>query len=158
MADSAYGPGQGPSARPLDEAEALRILERQQFGVLATVKRDGHPHLASMVYQWDAGRRRLRFSSVDGRIKVVHLRRDPRATLHVQGDDVLSYMVAEGRATVSEPSRRSGDATGRELLEMAGDQPEATLYLDQMAKEGRVVITLQVTRLYGVALDGPAEE
>jgi PPOX class probable F420-dependent enzyme len=155
---SDHGPGQGPGARPLTEEEATRILGRQQFGVLATVKRDGHPHLASMVFGWDAARRTIRLSSAEGRVKVRHLRRDPRATLHVQGETVLSYAVAEGHAEVSAPSTEPGDATGRELLAMAGgfdDPADETAFLEQMTKDRRVVIRLEVTRLYGVALDAP---
>ncbi len=161
MSDSDYGPGQGPSARPLTDDEPARILGRQQFGVLATVKRDGHPHLASMVFTWDAEERIIRFSSAEGRIKVSHLRRDPRATLHAQGDSVLAYAVAEGEAQVSEPSTEPGDPTGRELLAMAGDfdnPADETAFLERMVKDRRVVIRLRVSRLYGIALDGPAND
>ncbi|GIE91200.1 pyridoxamine 5'-phosphate oxidase family protein [Actinoplanes regularis] len=159
MSDSDHGPGQGPSARPLTDQELVQILGKQQFGVLATVKRDGHPHLASMVFVWDAEERVIRFSSAEGRVKVTHLRRDPRATLHVQGDTVFAYAVAEGEAQVSEPSAEPGDPTGRELLAMIGGLDEAAdeaAFLEQMTKDRRVVIRLRVARLYGTALDGPA--
>jgi hypothetical protein len=43
MIESNYGPGQGPTARALSGEEIVQILGRQQFGVLATVKRHGHP-------------------------------------------------------------------------------------------------------------------
>lgn len=155
MSESNYGPGQGPSARPLTDEEAARILGGQRFGVLATVKRDGHPHLASMAFGWHAEERVIRFSSAEGRIKVRHLRRDPRATLHVQGENVFSYAIAEGEAEVSEASTEPGDATGRELLAMAGgfdDPADETAFLEQMAKDRRVVIRLRVSRLYGTAL------
>jgi hypothetical protein len=92
---------------------------------------------------------------------VRHLRRDPRATLHVQGESVLSYAVAEGEARVSEPSARAGDPVGRELLAMAGgfdDPADETAFLEQMAKDRRVVISLSVSRLYGAALDGPVRD
>ncbi|MEU9834406.1 PPOX class F420-dependent oxidoreductase [Streptosporangium sp. NPDC048047] len=158
MSENEYGPGQGPGARPLTEEEVTRILGGQRFGVLATVKRDGRPHLASMVFGWDAEERVIRFSSAEGRIKVTHLRRDPRATLHAQGENVLSYAVAEGEAEVSEASTEPGDATGRELLAMAGgfgDPADETAFLEQMVKDRRVVIRLRVSRLYGTALDAP---
>ncbi|MFG2006672.1 TIGR03618 family F420-dependent PPOX class oxidoreductase [Spirillospora sp. NPDC048911] len=154
-----YGPGQGPGARLLSEGEIDAILTRGQFGVLATVKRSGHPHLASMVYTWDAATRTIRISSAEGRIKVRHLERDPRAVLHVQGDTVLSYAVAEGEAEVSEPSTVAGDTTSRELLAMAGgfaDPADEAAFLEQVAKDRRVVIKISVDRVYGIALDAPA--
>ncbi|MET9067661.1 PPOX class F420-dependent oxidoreductase [Streptosporangium sandarakinum] len=156
MSEDGYGPGQGPGARPLTEDEVARILGEQRFGVLATVKRDGRPHLASMVFGWDPEERVIRISSAEGRIKVTHLRRDPRATLHAQGENVFSYAVAEGEAEVSEASAEPGDATGRELLAMAGgfdDPADETAFLEQMVKDRRVVIRLRVSRLYGTALD-----
>ena len=156
MSETTYGPGQGPSARALADEEVIQILGRQQFGVLATVKRNGHPHLASMVFTWDPDERIVRFSSAEGRMKVSHLRRDPRATLHVQGENVFSYAVAEGEAQVSQSSVEPGDATGRELLSMVGglgDAAEETAFLEQMVKDRRVVIRLRVSRLYGAALD-----
>jgi PPOX class probable F420-dependent enzyme len=161
MSDSDYGPGQGPGARPLNEEEAARILGEQQFGVLATLKRDGHPHMAAMMFGWNAEERLIRFSSAEGRIKVRHLRRDPRATLHAQGENVFSYAIAEGEAEVSEASTEPGDATGRELLAMVGgfdDLADETAFLEQMAKDRRVVIRLRVSRLYGTALDGPVKD
>ncbi|MEU6742349.1 PPOX class F420-dependent oxidoreductase [Streptosporangium sandarakinum] len=156
MSENDYGPGQGPGARPLTEDEVTRILGEQRFGVLATVKRDGRPHLASMVFGWDPEERVIRISSAEGRIKVTHLRRDPRATLHAQGENVFSYAIVEGEAEVSEASAEPGDATGRELLAMAGgfdDPADETAFLEQMVKDRRVVIRLRVFRLYGTALD-----
>ncbi|KAB2347916.1 TIGR03618 family F420-dependent PPOX class oxidoreductase [Actinomadura rudentiformis] len=157
--ETEYGPGQGPGARLLSEEEIDAILTRGQFGVLATVKRSGHPHLASMVYTWDAAARMIRISSAEGRIKVRHLERDPRAVLHVQGDTVLSYAVAEGQAEVSEVSTVAGDATSRELLAMTGgfaDPADEAAFLEQVAKDRRVVLRLRVERVYGTALDAPA--
>jgi hypothetical protein len=112
-----------------------------------------------MVFTWNAGERMIRFSSAQGRIKVDHLRRDPRATLHVQGETVFAYAVAEGAAQVSAPSAEPGDATGRELLAMIGgldDAADEAAFLAQMVKDRRVVIRLPVSRLYGTALDGVA--
>lgn len=147
---------QRPAPRPLSDASLSALLEAQQFGTLATVKRSGHPHLTTMLYSWDAEARIARFSSTADRVKVGHLRRDPHAALHVPGGDVWSFAVAEGTAEVSEVTAVPGDAVGRELLAMipADARPgdEAAL-LEQLVAERRVVIRLKVDRLYGTALD-----
>ncbi|MFJ7294243.1 pyridoxamine 5'-phosphate oxidase family protein [Streptomyces collinus] len=145
-----------PTPRPLSDAALSDLLGKQQFGTLATVKRSGHPHLTTMVYSWDAESRTVRFSTTADRVKVKHLRREPRAALHVQGGDVWSFAVAEGDAEVSEPTTVPGDAVGRELLAMipAGAEPEDEgAFLRQLVEERRVVIRLRVDRLYGTALD-----
>ncbi|WMD08532.1 pyridoxamine 5'-phosphate oxidase family protein [Streptomyces sp. FXY-T5] len=147
---------QKPAPRPLSDAALSDLLGKQQFGTLATVKRSGHPHLTTMLYSWDTESRTVRFSTTADRVKVQHLRREPRAALHVQGGDVWSFAVAEGEAEVSEVTAAPGDAVGRELLAMipAGARPEdEDAYLRQLVEERRVVIRLRVARLYGTALD-----
>ncbi|MFJ7527525.1 PPOX class probable F420-dependent enzyme [Streptomyces sp. MnatMP-M77] len=147
---------QGPQPRTLSEDELSALLGTQQFGTLATNKRSGHPHLTTMAYHWDAAARLLRFSSTADRVKVTHLRRDPRAALHVPGGDVWSFAVAEGEAEISDVTTVAGDAVGRELLGIApGPVPAAdrAAFLEQLVAERRVVVRLKVSRLYGTALD-----
>ena len=137
--------------------EALSdLLGKQQFGTLATVKRSGHPHLTTMLYSWDPEARIVRFSTTADRIKVSHLRRDPRVALHVRGGDVWSFAVAEGEAEVSEVTTVPGDAVGRELLAMipkAAKPEDEDAFLEQLVAERRVIIRLRVDRMYGTALD-----
>ncbi|GGU92193.1 PPOX class F420-dependent enzyme [Streptomyces filipinensis] len=146
----------GPAPRPLSDDALSELLAKQRFGTLATVKQSGHPHLTTMLYSWDPEARILRLSTTADRVKAKHLRRDPRAALHVQGGDVWSFAVAEGTAEVSETTTVPGDAVGRELLAMIppSAQPEdPDAFLEQQAAERRIVIRLRVERLYGTALD-----
>ncbi|MFC8956556.1 MULTISPECIES: pyridoxamine 5'-phosphate oxidase family protein [unclassified Streptomyces] len=147
---------QGPAPRPLSDEALSELLGTQQFGTLASVKRSGHPHLTTMLYSWDPEARVARFSTTADRVKVTHLRRDPHAALHVRGDDVWSFAVAEGEAEVSDPTTAPGDAVGRELLAMipeAARPEDEETWLAQQTAERRVVIRLKVDRLYGTALD-----
>lgn len=147
---------QRPAPRPLSDHALSRLLGGQRFGTLATVRRSGHPHLTTMVYSWDPEGRVARFSTTAGRIKVGHLRRDPRAALHVQGGDVWSFAVAEGEAEISDVTAVPGDAVGRELLGMipeAARPDDEEAFLEQLVAERRLVIRLKVDRLYGTALD-----
>ncbi|MGV9589308.1 PPOX class F420-dependent oxidoreductase [Streptomyces tendae] len=147
---------QGPAPRPLSDEALSALLGKQQFGTLATVKRSGHPHLTTMLYSWDPESRTVRFSTTADRVKIGHLRRNPRAALHVHGGDVWSFAVAEGEAEVSESTTSPGDAVGRELLAMvpqAAKPEDEEAFLEQLVVERRVVIRLKVDRLYGTALD-----
>ncbi|GAA1872451.1 PPOX class F420-dependent oxidoreductase [Actinomadura bangladeshensis] len=150
-----YGPGQGPGPKPVGEDELSRILGEQRFAVLATNKKNGHPHVSTVVYTWDPGERVVRISTTAGRAKVKQLRRDPRAALHASSPDHLSFAVAEGTAALSEISERPGDAAGRELLAMTPGFPDPAdeqAFLKQMVADRRLVIRLHVTRLYGTVL------
>ncbi|MFI7326913.1 TIGR03618 family F420-dependent PPOX class oxidoreductase [Streptomyces rubiginosohelvolus] len=147
---------QRPGPRALSDEALSGLLGRQQFGTLATNKRSGHPHLTTMVYSWDPEARIVRFSTTADRVKTKHLRRDPRAALHVPGGDVWSFAVAEGEAEVSGATTEPGDAVGRELLAMipeAGRPEDEAAFFEELVAERRVVIRLKVDRLYGTALD-----
>lgn len=136
----------------------IAILAREQFGTLATIKRDGRPHLSNMLYTWDSAERVIRFSTTADRAKPHHVRRNANAALHVSGGNVFSFAVAEGDAEATEPTTTPGDATGRELLAMVAPEfrpaDEAVFFAGAVA-ERRLVIRLTVTRLYGTALDIP---
>ena len=112
--------------------------------------------MTTMLYSWDPEASIVRLSTTADRIKVKHLQRDPRAALHVQGDDVWSFAVAEGAAEASEVTTVPGDAVGRELLAMippAAKPEDHDAFLHQLVAERRIVIRLHVERLYGTALD-----
>ncbi|MFJ3503414.1 pyridoxamine 5'-phosphate oxidase family protein [Streptomyces sp. NPDC090135] len=127
----------GPAPRVLTEPELSGLLGRQRFGVLAGVRGTGHPHLSTVLYDWDPEERVLRVSSTADRLKVRRLRRDPHASLHVTGPDVWSFAVAEGEAEILDPAH--GAAPGEPVL-----------------PDRRVTILIRVSRLYGTALDIPS--
>ncbi|WP_329157844.1 TIGR03618 family F420-dependent PPOX class oxidoreductase [Streptomyces sp. NBC_01717] len=154
-------PGAGPAPRVLTDDELSRLLSDQQFGVLSFVRRSGHPHLSTVLYDWHPVERVLRISATADRLKVRRLRNAPRAALHVQGPDVFSFAVVEGDAEVSEETTVPGDATGRELLAMTPgfeDKEEEAAFLEQVVADRRVVIRIRVSRLYGTSLDVPAAQ
>ncbi|MFF2551767.1 TIGR03618 family F420-dependent PPOX class oxidoreductase [Nocardia sp. NPDC058058] len=135
----------GPAPRTLTDDELAEILAAQQFGVLATVKRSGHPAMSTVLYSWDPSERVIRISTTADRLKAKQVRNNPHIALHVNGPTVWSFAVAEGDAEVSD--------SPAELLAAAGHQDDPETFLREQAAEGRVVIKLRVTRLYGTALD-----
>ncbi|MGW7348253.1 pyridoxamine 5'-phosphate oxidase family protein [Streptomyces sp. NPDC054854] len=127
----------GPAPRPLTEPE-LSLLLQQQFGVLASVRSTGHPHLSTVLYDWNAEEGVLRVSSTADRLKVRQLRQNPRTSLHISGPDVWSFAVAEGEAEIEDPAD-----------DLAAGEPPLP--------DRRVVIKIRVSRLYGTALDIPSQ-
>ncbi|WP_372343784.1 TIGR03618 family F420-dependent PPOX class oxidoreductase [Streptomyces sp. KL116D] len=145
----------GPAPRSLSEQELQQILKEGKFGVLASVRATGHPHLSTVLYHWSQGDRTLRISTTEDRLKPRQFRADPHAALHVRRDD-WAFAVAEGEAEVTAPTVEAGDAVGRELLDMARefvDEGAEDAFLAEAVAERRVVIRIKVTRLYGTALD-----
>ncbi|WP_328651026.1 PPOX class F420-dependent oxidoreductase [Micromonospora sp. NBC_00330] len=120
-------------------------------GVLVTVRRDGRPQLSNLDYLAEPGL--IRCSTTGDRAKVRNLRRDPRASFHVTTPDGGAYAVAEGTVTLSEPAAATTDETVDELVDVyrriRGDHPDWADYRAAMVADGRLVIRLDVHRVYG---------
>ena len=129
------------------------LLERNNAGILATLKRDGRPHLSNVNYTYDRAAGTIRVSVTDHRQKTVNLRRDPRASFEVTTPDFGRYVVAEGRATLSPVAADPHDAAVDELVDIyqriAGEHPDWAEFRAAMVTERRVALTLHVERLYG---------
>ncbi|RCV49899.1 TIGR03618 family F420-dependent PPOX class oxidoreductase [Marinitenerispora sediminis] len=160
-ADRDRVPGSGPGPRPLGERELEGMLAAHHVGALAAIRRNGRPHLSTVVYDWDAAERTIRVSTTADRLKVRQLRADPRGALYVSSADFRSFVVAEGDAELSSVTGTPGDEVGRELLGMLRPAltgpAEQAAFLEHAVAERRLVIRLRVSRLYGAALDIPEE-
>jgi PPOX class probable F420-dependent enzyme len=140
----------GMSDQPL-----VKLLRSRDLGILATLLPDGRPHLSTISYEVNETADRVRISITDGRVKTRNLRQDPRAALHVSSPDGWSWVVAEGTAELSPVARDQHDDTVEELIEVyrniAGEHPDWNDYRRAMVEDGRLVVRLNVTRVYGQA-------
>ena len=100
----------------MDPIAAKAFLAGNHRAVLITLRGDGRPQTSNIAYHYADGVARI--SVTDGRAKTVNLRRDPRAVLHVVGDNWYQYVSASGTVELSPVSTEPGDDTGRELLEL----------------------------------------
>jgi PPOX class probable F420-dependent enzyme len=142
------------------ETTLLDLLMQRQRGVLVTVKRDGRPQLSNIDYAHDDVARVIRISSTDGRAKVRNLRRDPRASLYVTTDDMGAYAVAEAIVELSPVAGDPHDATVEELIDVyravQGEHPDWDDYRAAMVADRRLVVRLNVQRVYGWAPAAPS--
>lgn len=93
----------GRDAVRMTEEEISGFLEDQLKVQVATIGRDGAPHLSTLYYVLDAGR--IAFWTYGSSQKVVNLRRDPRITCLVEdGEDYfeLRGVSISGRARLLE--------------------------------------------------------
>ncbi|WP_430499919.1 PPOX class F420-dependent oxidoreductase [Micromonospora trifolii] len=143
-----------PTGRRADAGVSDRLWElfgQRGRGVLVTLRRDGRPQLSNLDYLAEPGL--IRCSTTGNRAKVRNLRRDPRASFHVTTPDGGAYAVAEGTVTLTEPAVATTDETVDELVEVyrriRGDHPDWADYRAAMVADGRLVIRLDVHRVYG---------
>jgi PPOX class probable F420-dependent enzyme len=141
-----------------DERQLLDLIANSQQGILAAVTSAGYPHLTNVLYVWDGEQRIARVSTTADRVKGRILQRDPHAALHVPGPHFWSYAVAECDAQTSAVATTPGDEACRELFEVHSafyDELDEAAFFQQMIDAKRLVVRLQVRKLYGVTMDKP---
>lgn len=111
------------------------------LGVVATLRRDGSPHLTPVWVDWDG--RRIRFVIRVGQAKERHLRDDDRVALVVvNADDPYEYVSISGRARLT---AHGADALVARLARKYLGQPDYPL----RGPGRRVVVHLVPERVFG---------
>ncbi len=135
------------------QEELWELVAAGQQGVLATIRADGSPQMSSVLYVPDRAARVIRVSTTADRAKGRNLGRDPRAALHVGGEDFWHYAVAAGSVTLSEVAASAGDAATGELFAVHSHfygEIDRGAFGAEMIANRRIVVRLHVQHLYGV--------
>ena len=99
----------------MELTDALAFARTRKQGVLATIRSNGRPQLSNIAYVPDEGDTFL-ISITDDRAKTANLRRDPRASLYVLGDNFYQYVVIEAAAELSPVAADPHDSTVEALI------------------------------------------
>jgi PPOX class probable F420-dependent enzyme len=137
----------------LTDFDPHALLAEARLGVLATLRVDGRPQLSPVTPFYDRDAGLLRVSMTEGRAKTKNLRRDPRAALEVTSSDGWAWATAEGRVTLTGPGTDPDGPEVQALVDyyrsVAGEHPDWAEYRAVMVADRRVLMTMQVQRVYG---------
>ena len=127
-------------------------LNGRTRAVLITIRADGSPQSSNVLTAFDGTT--FRVSVTADRAKTRNLARDPRAVVHVVGDDFWSYASVSCHATLGEVTITPGDEAGRALLEtyeaITGERhADPDEFFAAMVDEHRLVLTLTATGVVG---------
>ena len=82
------------------------LLQELRFPVMATISKDGMPKLSVIWFDLDPDRDDVvLLNTLAGRVKDMHLRRDPRVSLCFE--DGTDYVTIEGRAELSDDREKA---------------------------------------------------
>ncbi len=142
----------------MDTHDAMAFVAQHKNGVLLTIKgSDGRPQASNVSYAVFDNDHEIRISVTDGRAKTANLRRDARASLHVEGEGHYPYVVVEGNAILSPVAKAPGDEVCGELRELyravQGEHPDWDDYDRAMVEDGRLIISLRPDHAYGILPD-----
>ena len=134
-------------------SEAIEFVAERKNGMLLAIKSDGRPQSSNIAYVVnDAGQ--ILISVTEGRAKTKNLRRDPRASLHVNRDDFWAYVVVEADVQLTAVAASPYDDTVDQLVEyfraVAGEHDNWDEYRQAMVDDQRLIMTLTPTHAYGM--------
>jgi PPOX class probable F420-dependent enzyme len=134
-------------------SEAIEFVAERKNGMLLAIKSDGRPQSSNIAYVVnDAGQ--ILISVTEGRAKTKNLRRDPRASLHVNRDDFWAYVVVEADVELTPVAASRDDDTVDQLVEyfraVAGEHDNWHEYRQAMVDDQRLIMTLTPTHAYGM--------
>lgn len=126
------------------------FLEESHDAVMTTLKKDGTPHVARVGVGLVDGK--LWSSATNTRARTKHVKRDPRSTLMVMGDNRWSWLALETDVEIID----DGDGTIAENLALyrviAGKDPDDMAdYERGMRDEERIVYQFDIKRSYGMS-------
>jgi PPOX class probable F420-dependent enzyme len=137
----------------MELSDALDFVRDKRNGILIALKSDGRPQSSNIVFLVGADDV-IRVSVTDGRAKTANLRRDPRASLHVNRDDFWAYVVIEADVTLLPTAQSPDDATVDALVEyyraVAGEHDDWDEYRQAMVDDRRLLLELHPTHAYGM--------
>lgn len=79
------------------DSKAEAFLKGIYFGKIATIRKDGSPHVTPIWYMLDEGK--LIVNTTTDRVKYWNIKRDPRVSFLV--DDGYPYIMIHGRARIA---------------------------------------------------------
>jgi PPOX class probable F420-dependent enzyme len=139
----------------MDLTAALDFARDRKQGTLATIRSNGRPQLSNIMFVAGDGDS-LVISITDTRAKTANLRRDPRASLYVIGDNFYQWVVIEAGAELSSVAADPHDATVDALVAYykagVGEHPDWEEYRAAMVSDRRLVLTLRPERAYGMGV------
>jgi PPOX class probable F420-dependent enzyme len=137
----------------MELTEALDFVRARNSGVLTTLRANGRPQLSNILYVPGDGDT-FRISITDSRAKTANIRRDPRVSLYVPGDNFWQYVVIEATGELTPVAADPHDDTVELLVAYYkagnGEHPDWDEYRATMVADGRLILTVRPERAYGL--------
>jgi PPOX class probable F420-dependent enzyme len=135
--------------------QAVSFVRPRHQGILTTIKGDGRPQISNIAYV-TGDDDVIRISVTDSRAKTANLRRDPRASLYVLGDNFYQWAVLEGTVELSPVAADPHDATADQLVAYyqaaSGEHEDWEEYRAAMVADGRLILSFRPERAYGIGV------
>ena len=126
----------------MDKQEIDQFLAGIKMAVMATINKDGSPHLSPNWYYYD----KLSFVTTKERLIFFYLRRDERMSVCIYEPPLASdYMVIAGRATVDD-----GDIwhDERKVIRRYVEAGQVDGYVERWKPQPRILVKVTPDKVY----------
>ena len=128
----------------MEKQEIDQFLSGIKMAVMATINKDGSPHLSPNWYHYDG--ERLSFVTTKERLKFFNLRRDARISVCVYEPPLASnYVVIQGRVTIAD-----GDIWeyARLVIKRYVEHDQVENYLERWKTQPRILVQVTPDKIY----------
>lgn len=137
----------------VDRDGLVAFLAEHHRWVLSTTRADGRPQM-SLVTGGTTAAGELVVSTYPERVKARNVRRDPRVSVAVMGDEFNdAWVQVDGDARVVDMPA-AGDAFVEYYRSISGEHPDWDEYRQAMADQGKCLIVIEPTRWGPVSTGG----
>jgi PPOX class probable F420-dependent enzyme len=137
----------------MELTEALDYVRSRKNAVLTTIRANGRPQLSNILYVPAEGGV-LHISVTDSRAKTKNMRRDPRVSLYVPGDNFWQFVVIEGTTHLTPVAADPTDDTVEQLVAYYragnGEHSDWDDFRATMVADGRLIAAVHPERAYGL--------
>ena len=128
----------------MDKQKVDEFLSGIKMAVMATINRDGSPHLSPNWYYYDG--ERLHFVTTKERLKFFNLKRDDRMSVCVYEPPLASdYVVVQGRAAVDDQEIWE---TVRMVVQRYVAASEVDDYIGRWKQQPRILVSITPDKIY----------
>jgi PPOX class probable F420-dependent enzyme len=121
------------------------LVEGTRTGKLATVRKDGRPHVTPIWFDLDGDE--LIFTTWHETAKAANLRHDPRVSICVDEEiPPFAFVIVEGRVTISEDEDQRAYWTRRIAARYMGEEL-ADAYGKRNSVEGELLVRVKPTKI-----------
>ena len=128
----------------MNKTEIEQFLAGIKMAVMATINKDGSPHLSPNWYYYDGDQ--LSFVTTKERLKFFNLKRDDRISVCVYEPPLAAdYVVIQGRATISD-----GDIwdDARQVIRRYVEADQVDGHVERWKTQPRILVKITPDKIY----------
>ena len=131
----------------MNQQEISDFMAGIKMAVMATVNKDGSPHLSPNWYYYDG--ERVSFVTTKERLKYFNLKRDDRMSVCIYEPPLASeYVAFQGRAMIQDSADTDIWDGARKVIQRYVEADKVDEYVERWKTQPRILVTISPDKVY----------